>query len=386
MSLRRFQWLDEIPDAPGRCLRILVLADDRHAARVVTDHVRGIVMHSRHWCRIANPIHDPAPVVGGWPDFDVILIHYSLYILGTYFLPGPWSEYVRRHPGLKAQIIQDEHRAIARMHVRMRELGISLVFSSLSPENAERVYGGGLLSGTAFVGCLPGYVQDHFDHVRAPRLADRRFDVVYRGRDLPATIGSMAEDKSRIGRQVALAAARHGLSTDIASDEKSRVYGDDWMGFLSSGRATLGCEGGASIFDFDGEVSAAVDSFLAANPGASAAEVRDRVTARWEGNIVHRTITPRIFEAIAAGTALVLYPGLYRGVLRPGEHFLELQRDGSNIDEVIRALRDIPALEAMTRRASASVMGDVRLRKRHYVSKLDSALALLDRARRPERA
>jgi hypothetical protein len=380
MSLKRFQWLDEVPDVPGRPLRILLLADDRHVARVVTDHIRGIVMHSRHWCRIANPIHDPVPVAAGTPDFDVILIHYSLYVLGPYFLPDSWADYVRCHPAVKVQVIQDEHRAIRKMHGRMRALGVSLVFSSLSPDNAERVYGGDLLSRTWFVSCLPGYVHDHFDHVRAPRLADRRLDIVYRGRDLPPTLGRMAEDKSRIGLQVALAAHEHGLAFDIASSETSRIYGNDWMAFLATGRATLGCEGGASIFDFDGEVADAVDAFMSANPGASAVEVAERVTKRWEGNVVHRTITPRMLEAVAARTALVLYPGEYRGILRPGEHYIELQREGSNMGEVMRALRDIPSLEAMTGRAWTSIMGNPRLRKRHYVAKLDSAIGMVARS------
>ena len=376
MSLKRFQWLDEVPDVPGRPLRVLLLADDRHVARVVTDHIRGIVMHSRHWCRIANPIHDPVPVAGGTPDFDVILIHYSLYVLGPYFLPDPWADYVRCHPAVKVQIIQDEYREINRMKARMHELGVRLVFSSLDPANAERVYGVGGPAGTSFVSCIPGYVHDHFDHLAPPPFADRPFDVVYRGRDLSPALGRMAADKSAIGKQVMAAARAHGLTVDIATDESSRVYGNEWMRFLSSGRATLGCEGGASIFDFDGSVASAVDAFRAAHPRAGTDETWKAVASRWEGNVVHRTITPRILESVAARTALVLYPGSYRGLIRPEEHYVELQRDGSNMGEVMRALEDHRSLEAMAERAWVAVMRNPRLRKRHYVSKLDSAITL----------
>lgn len=379
-GLRRFQWLDDVPDSPGRSLRVLVLADDRHPARVVTDHVRGIVMHSRHWCRVANPIHDPAPIAGGWPDFDVILIHYSLYVLGSYFLPDAWADFMRRHPAVKVQVIQDEYRDINRMKARMRDLGVRLVFSSLDPANAERVYGDGGPEGASFVSCIPGYVHDHFDHVPARPFAERPFDVVYRGRDLSPALGRMAAEKSAIAMQVADAAREHGLAVDIATNESSRVYGDDWMAFLSSGRATLGCEGGASVFDFDGSVAAAVDRHRAKNPGAGTEDTWKSAVRRCEGNIVHRTPTPRILEAVAARTALVLYPGSYRGIIRPGEHYIELQRDASNMGDVVRALRDHRSLEAMADRAWRVVMTEPRLRKRHYVSKLDSAIDLAVRS------
>jgi hypothetical protein len=67
--------------------------------------------------------------------------------------------------------------------------------------------------------------------------------------------------------------------------------------------------------------------------------------------IIKLQLSPRIFEAVAMRTALVLYPGEYSGVLRPHTHYFPLNKDGSNFDAVVNFLRDPAAVKAMTDRA-----------------------------------
>ncbi len=170
-------------------------------------------------------------------------------------------------------------------------------------------------------------------------------------------------------------AEKHDLEVDISSEEEVRIYGEAWPLFLMSGRATLGVEGGASIFDFDGSITQSVERYVREFPDADFEQVWHALLQRHEGNVVHRTLTPKLFEAIAAKTALILYPGRYRDILEPGRHYIELARDGSNTQEVVRMLHDSPLLQSLVNRAHEEVLNRKDLAKKFYVERIDLVLA-----------
>ena len=381
MPLQRFHDLADAErltvarDGGVRPLNLLLLADDRHVANVVQDHIGAFALHSRHYVQVVNPIH--ANVAPGLIDPlpDAILIHYSIFILGDYYLPAPWREFVRAFPGAKAQIIQDEYRHINAMRARMAELGIGAVFSSLEVGNLPKVYEGEALQGTHFYSCLPGYIADTFKTFAPPPIADRPLDVVYRGRELPFHNGRGVREKIDIGDQMIAIAAEHGLNVDLTSKEVARIYGRSWNDFLMSGRTTLGVEGGVSIFDFDDALDAASKAYVEAHPGAGFEEVWHAVLATYEGNIVHRTITPKHLEAIATKTAMVLYPGRYRGILEPHRHYIPLERDLSNAAEVVRLIRDTAYLQDLVDRTYAELIDRDDLSTRFYVRQVDTVLS-----------
>src|SRR5258708_3871506 len=62
-------------------------------------------------------------------------------------------------------------------------------------------------------------------------------------------------------------------------------------------------------------------------------------------------ISPRMFEAAALRTSMILLTGRYSGLIQPGEHNVELKKDFSNVEDVLRQVEDIPALRAVAERA-----------------------------------
>lgn len=373
----RFHDLRDIEGSPepDKRLNILILADDRHPANVVQDHINAFKQDTRFNFIVVNPIHEKIKIRGIFENIDIVLVHYSIYILGEYFLPPEWGYAVKRFPGPKAQIIQDEYRNIEPMKRRMNELGIMSVFSSLDVANLKKVYSGHFMASTSFYSCLPGYIAESFKHLDPPPISERPLDIVYRGRDIQFELGRVAQEKRIIGEQMSEVAPEYLLNVDIAWDEESRVYGDNWNNFLSSGRATLGVEGGASIFDFQGSVSTQVNEYQDAKPDADFEEVWENVLSYYEGNVVHKTITPKLFEAIAAKTALILYPGSYRGVLRSNRHYIPLERDLSNIDDVVRSVRDTAYLQNLVDRTYEEIINQHQLSMDFYVHQIDHVLA-----------
>lgn len=383
---RRISTVDEVvavAETVGSPLRVLLLADDAHPADVVTDHIEAIKCHSRHAVTVVNPIRNRR----GWTmealQFDVIVIHYSICIVSDYHLPPRIAAVIKNFAGPKIQIIQDEMRWIDRMTLRMAELGIGAVFSSLEPDNIRRVYHHEHVADTRFISSLPGYVPERLHRIATTPLSARPFDIVYRGRPLPIWLGRSSQEKETIGVQVLEIAETFGLQVDCRMREEDRVYGQSWLDLLNSGRAAAAAEGGATVFDFDESVEMRVKAFFRLNPGATDAEAWDAVVKPHDGQIVHRTITPRVLEAIMCRTPLIMYPGQYRNILEPWEHYIPLSRDNSNAADVVAWLRDAERLQALAERAYRRVSEDPRLQFAHYVSAIDCAIDELTQKVRP---
>jgi hypothetical protein len=165
-----------------------------------------------------------------------------------------------------------------------------------------------------------------------------------------------------------------GIRCDIEWDEDKRIYGDAWVDFVASCRATLGTESGSNVFDFDGSLTARINAALKANPRTTYEEVEAKYLGGLERDGVMNQVSPRIFEAVALRTGLVLFEGTYSGVVRPDEHFIPLKKDFSNVDDVLRQVQDDRELSAMTERAYRHVFGSGRYTYEAFAREVDAAM------------
>jgi hypothetical protein len=179
------------------------------------------------------------------------------------------------------------------------------------------------------------------------------------------------------------ACERRGLPVDIEWDDSRRIYGSDWSRFLEDANATLGTESGSNVFDEHGAIRAAIEQAQREDPGVTYAQIRERFLEGEEGRIRMNQISPKIFEAIACRTALVLFEGDYSGVIKPGRHYLSLKKDFSNLDEILGRLQDHGFLEELTARAYRDIIESGRYSYGAFVYALDEVLA--GRIRRPRR-
>ena len=60
----------------------------------------------------------------------------------------------------------------------------------------------------------------------------------------------------------------------------------------------------------------------------------------YDGKLIYSSISPRIFEAAALKTPQILFPGWYNGLIKPGIHYFQLEKDFSNFEEMIEVLKD----------------------------------------------
>jgi hypothetical protein len=379
---RRYFELSEVPDLfppPKKALRLLILADDLHPANVVQDHIRSFTEFSSHCVSIVNTRNVILPNRHHEFNYDALLIHYSIFVILENYLSTAWQKFISTFRGPVALIHEDEYQQINTFKKKFAELGVQVVFSCLdSIKNLELVYGGrSLLRDTLFFRSLPGYIPTELISTSQPPISGRPLDIVYRGRNLRPELGRAAQEKRLIGERVLAVISKYGLTFDISSKEDDRIYGTQWTQFLRSARAMLGVEGGASIFDFDGSISDDVTAYMEAKPDAEFEDIWANVLAKHEGNINYRTITPKIFEAILAKTVLVLYPGKYNKLLTPDRHFIQLERDGSNMDDVVAKLKDHNYLQSMADLTYKEITQRTELRAQFYVKQIDRVLSAL---------
>lgn len=307
--------------------------------------------------------------------FDAVLISYSVKVCFPGYLSPSFDRALRRYQGVKAIILQDEYEATDAACQALLDLGIGLVFTCVPDESIHQVYPRDRFGHIEFVNILTGYVPFDIDAVGPmPPLRDRPLLIAYRGRDNGWWYGDLYQEKVTIGRRMKEICAARGLKTDIAWREEDRIYGDAWFRFLGSARATLGTESGSNVFDRDGTLALQVQRELVVNPTASYAEIHAKYLAGIDGQIVMNQVSPKIFEAIACRTALVLFEGRYSGVVEPGRHFIPLKKDFSNVEDVLRRLDDVAELEAMTRRAYDDVIAGGKYSYRSFIRFFDTVM------------
>jgi hypothetical protein len=337
-------------------LNIVVLYDESVVyINTVREHLESLAWYSRHHIHYANAVYG-VPLNFDLNLFDVVVIHYSVRLPYPWHISPAFSAAVRAYQGLKLLFIQDEYDHPDIATAAINDLGIDVIFTCVPPKY-QRTFYPGVRAAVEFCQVLTGYVSPDLELIRdVPPVAARRIAIGYRGRRLPYRYGMLGQEKVRIGQVMRDICRSRNIPHDIEWTEDKRFYGADWITFLASCRATLGTESGSNVIDRDGSLSAAIDKALADDPSLTFEQAFERFLRPYEGQVVMNQVSPRIFEAIALRTALVLFEGTYSNVVRPDVHFIPLQKDFGNVDEVLDKVRDDRYLEALTDRAYRDVI------------------------------
>ena len=296
--------------------------------------------------------------------FDAIIIHYSVRIsLDGYFAPTLVQK-VKNSPAKKILFIQDEYEGTNNARRYIEDLGISSIFTCVPEKDWQTVYPH---PGLTFKRTLTGYVPEerNMEQYGLP-TSQRKTLIGYRGRKLPHHYGILGWEKYYIGERVKSEAVERGLDVNISNDPSDRIYGS-WYEFMGSCRATLGTESGANIFDFEGNLKKLADR-LADKPFN---KVYDKYFKAHDNAIKMNQISPKFFEAIRLRTALICFPGYYSDILHPHKHYIPLERDFSNINEVFEKIQDDNYIKNLTDRAYEEIIGGGKYSYASFISDFD---------------
>jgi hypothetical protein len=314
-------------------------------------------------------------------DYDAVVWHTSV-LAWLRWSPESQSAGLRRRAlalrsaaPLHVALPQDEFLHSDRINAFLNDIGARHVFSVAPPSEWPKLYGG---LDARISQVLTGYLDEatlgRIDAVLAG-APERTIDIGYRTVPGKPYLGRHAMLKAELAEAVRERALARGLRVDISTRVEDTLYGDDWYRFLASCRYTIGIEGGASINDRDGWVRTCVEAHLAEAPDATFEELEAACFPGRDGELELFAISPRHLEACATRTPQILVEGEYNGVLTPGEHYLELRRDFSNLDEVLDVVAGEPAEgERIAERAHQEVVASERFTLRRLVEDVEREL------------
>ena len=347
----------------------------------VRDALYAFERHSRARCWYLNLSVRRVPRWLALVEFDAVIFQTTL--LWDRVNPSLLQRHLRRLRRLdgvgrrRVALPQDEYLMSEPLVGLIATLEIDHVFS-VGPESSwEQIYAGVDRDRVGISRVLTGYVTPGLvtRGEAAPTADERPVSLGYRAANLWPSLGRHGLLKTAIAQRVSEAARGRRLKLDIATGPTATIRGDDWYRFLGNCRYTLGVEGGASVHDPDGTLREATVRYLAEHPGAPFDEVEAHCFPDRDGQIDYVAISPRHLEACATRTAQVLIEGEYNGILKPGEHYIELKRDFSNLEQVLDQIENDGARERLTEAAYRDVVASERYTYERFVSEVE-AIAL----------
>lgn len=322
-------------------------------------------------------IHDAAMA---FPRY-LMDVDFDLIVLGPTFLCNRYSsdrmrellctyDFVRRSSACKVALPQDDYDCSEILDDWVVAWGVDRVYS-VCAENWDLIYPRYVKTGDIRLG-YTGYVSD--DWIRAwkrPKaFSERSIDVSYRATRLPANFGSVGHLKSAIAERFVAAVPEGRLKLDISIDKKDLIPGHRWHDFLEDSRFCLVTPSGSSLLDPRGKLRASVTAYAERHPRADFQTVERACFPGQDRLRSFTAISPRNIEAALAETVQIATPGNYSNLMRAGEHFISLDENCSNVNEVLRSMNDAPLVDRIRRSCKEALLAEPRLRRDNMVDEI----------------
>lgn len=280
----------------------------------------------------------------------------------------------------KIASIQDEYYHVEHIRSLLNEIRINHILTVLdTDENIKKVYN--TLSNVhniKFTKCITGYISDTLNCYKK-NISEKSIDIFYRGKKLHPLYGILGYLKWQIGEVFSIIP---GLKTNISSNYADRINGDKWYETLADSKVTLASPSGSNVINLNNNY---LNKICNALELARSHNIEDSQNITESYNKAYaieppieildlQVVSPKMFEAIAVGTVLVMYEGRYNNILEPNVHYIELKTDHSNIDDVISKIKDNNFLQNMADRAYNDIVASGLYSYKTFIEAFDRSL------------
>ncbi|MCB8820158.1 hypothetical protein [Microvirga rosea] len=369
-------------------MKLLVIHDLPPAAKLRRQTINQSFFYPKYRPGTETILHS----IGEPIDASLIDGKYDVIFLDPTLLAWRWARprsalakmqdaygWVAKHRAPKIAFPQDDYDHQAILDEWLASWGVDIVCTPLA--NFEAVLYPRTRTNALIQPFLTGFIDDIDLEIGArfgSNLAERNTDVVYRARPLPANFGRLGQLKTLVADRTGARFREAGFRTDISTDPSATIFGGQWLEFLGSSKFVLGSPSGSSVLDATGEIGDCVGRFVAVHPQASFDEVYahcvpEEATRHWMA-----AISPRCLEAALTRTCQVLVRGEY-GPLMPSQHYIAIEPDFSNLDEVMARMKDLSEAQRIADNCYALVTSDASLHYRHAADLVDRALGAIGR-------
>ena len=279
-------------------------------------------------------------------NFDLVILTWSF--LDSRFMRENYLRLLEKFSFIndfscpKIMMPQDEFSHTDLLCKTREHFHVNNIFSVCPESEWAKVYKTIDFSKVKFYQLLTGYIEDSLvskiEAISKKTEHKRLIDVGYRSGSA-VYWGRFNLIKFRIADEFLKISSKHGIISDIKFGWQNFLKGDEWYRFLLNCKYIPGVEGGSSVVDWDGSLVDCVQNYLKINPNADYDDVEKHcISAGRDGEINVKAISPRHLEACLTKTCQILIEGSYNGVLESGKHYISLEEDFSNLDEIIDKL------------------------------------------------
>jgi hypothetical protein len=296
-------------------------------------------------------------------DFDIIVFHYGFMAtrwLGMEYLQraAKQVEALRSSKAVKVILPQDEYKNGDALVWFINYFKIDIVFSVSPDSEWPMLYKGVDFEKVKFYKVLTGYLDEGgLKKInRFLKEIPKDIDIAYRARKIPAWLGRHGYAKGEIAGIFAERLKKYRLSSDISVRAEDTILGDGWYKFLVRAKYFIGVEGGATVLDWDGSIWKNGTEYMSLHPNAGFEEVEKVIFPDMDGKLQLIAISPRHLETCATRTCQVLLESSYNGILKPGIHYIEIKKDFSNLDAVLKQIQDDTERERLVNNAYKDIV------------------------------
>ena len=279
--------------------------------------------------------------------------------------------FIRNFKGMKILICQDEYDYIKERNNFINFTNINIVLTCCpNKESKDKIYYN-VNKNVKFINILTGYT----NKLKGYKLIkDKKIDIFYRGRLLNPSYGELGFLKYEIGEIIKKYAKNEKLNLDIDSRDCMRLK-ESWINTLSNSKITLATPSGCNVLNKPIINCNMMNNDLVKDNMYSVYNRKIFEQFRIKHNIKEdlnfEQISPKMFEAIALGTVLIMYEGQYSNILIPNVHFIELKRDHSNINDIIEKIKDDDYLQNIADKAYNDIIKKKKYSYKKFVRLID---------------
>lgn len=266
-------------------------------------------------------------------SYDAIIVLHSVFS-NVGVVDVGLMDAIARNRATKAYFIGNEYKLMVPKMEFAERIGVSLLISMTTSDRLHGLYRERL---SCDVVSVPSAGLDPRIFHPTTDFADRPIDLGMRAFPEPVYFGH--QDRRSIADYFVAHAQDLGLVVDISLDEADRFSPSQYAAFLNRCRGQLGTEAGSDYFDFHDEFNERASLLFLATPDLPPGGPAAFYAEQGEYFPV-RVISGRHVEAAGTKTVQILFPGDYSGFFQPDVHYLALEKDFSNIDDVMRRFRD----------------------------------------------
>ncbi|MFZ4076690.1 MAG: hypothetical protein ACOYKA_01770 [Legionellaceae bacterium] len=304
---------------------VLLLANTTHSSEAVLDHIHAVTTCHAFNFHVVNPLTFKIIDKIDFSLFDAIGVHYSVKLYQEDDFSFKVQKKIASYTGLKFLFVQDEFFLIHKIQDLIYRLGFEVLFTLLEQKFWAKAYPDPRLIKLKKVQVLASYVSDDMKFIDTPAVSERPIDVSYcRGHD-DAWSGPLAQEHHEREKKLLSYLKQADLTLDLTLQEVSHVCEAALLNVLMRSKVVF-CSGSTQNV--------------------------------WtlEDRLIYPSVSSRLFEAVATRTPLILFSGDYEGILKPHEHYIPLEKDFSNINDVLDRIRHLDELQAMADAAYADLI------------------------------